>query len=149
MSTARAETFLTHSPAETEALAERLAHGLPGGTLLLLSGELGSGKTVFVRGLLRGLGGAPEAVTSPTYVLLHRYAGARTLYHIDAYRLRGGADEYEAAGLRECLDDAQALVAVEWPERAGDMAWPAPRVEIEIEHAGPEDRRIVVRRVAV
>src|SRR5205823_3904781 len=111
------------------------------------SGELGAGKTVFVRGLLRGLDAPPdEAVTSPTYVLLHKYRGARrTLYHIDAYRLRGGADEFESSGLRECLDDPDALVAIEWPERA-NVEWPARRVEVTLEHAGKERRRIVIKK---
>ena len=139
--------FKTTSPAETEALAAKLARAIPGGMLLLLSGELGSGKTVFVRGLLRGLDAGPDvAVTSPTYVLQHRYRGAtRTLYHIDAYRLAGGAGEFESSGLQECLEDAGALVAVEWPERAADFAWPADRILAEIDHAGAETRRITLR----
>jgi tRNA threonylcarbamoyladenosine biosynthesis protein TsaE len=150
----------TGSPAATEALAAELARALvppasgrqggrleAGGTLILLTGELGTGKTVFVRGLLRGLDAPPEvAVTSPTYVLQHTYRGGRrTLHHLDIYRLAGGALEFENSGLLECLDDPGALVAVEWPERLGAFAWPADRVEVTLDHAGPKCRRVVIR----
>ena len=138
--------FETTSPAETEALAAKLARAITGGMVLLLSGELGSGKTVFVRGLLCGLDAGPDvAVTSPTYVLQHTYRGARhTLHHIDAYRLGGGAAEFESSGLFECLDDPAALVAVEWPERVDEFAWPAERIVVQLEHAGRERRRITL-----
>ena len=137
----------SHSSAETEALAEKLGRMLPGGTVLALSGELGAGKTVFVRGLARGLG-VPEgvAVTSPTYVLLHRYSGGRlTLHHIDAYRLRGGAGEFESSGLAECLSDPHGIVCIEWPERLGALKLPSETIRVEIEHLDPQRRRVTVR----
>ena len=83
---------LTRSEAETEALAAELAGAFRGGEVVLLSGELGAGKTVFVRGLARGVGADPEEVASPTFVLLTRYRGRLTLHHADLYRLAGGGD---------------------------------------------------------
>jgi len=136
-------TIETHSPKETEALAARLGAALSGGTLLSLSGELGAGKTCFVRGLARGLGIPKDVmVTSPTYVLQHIYRGGRlTIYHIDAYRLRGGTDEFEASGLEECLRDPNGVVCMEWPECVGVESLVNERLEIAIEHIDPETRR--------
>jgi tRNA threonylcarbamoyladenosine biosynthesis protein TsaE len=135
----------TNSPAETEALAAKLGRQLAGGTVVTLSGELGAGKTVFVRGLARGLGVPKQvAITSPTYVLLHRYEGGRlTLYHIDAYRIGGGADEFEASGLNECLNDPNAVVCIEWPERVSGLQLSrAPRVEVKLDHLDPVRRKV-------
>jgi tRNA threonylcarbamoyladenosine biosynthesis protein TsaE len=150
MSDQAAETrreFETHSARETEALGERLARALAPPALVILSGELGAGKTCFVRGMLRGLDAPPEVrVTSPTYVLQHVYQGGRaTLVHIDAYRIAGGASEFEASGLLECLDDAKTIVCVEWPEKLPDLAWPGDRVVVELEHREPSVRAIVLR----
>lgn len=137
-------TIETHSPKETEALAARLAEVLRGGMLISLSGELGAGKTCFVRGLARGLGVPKDVmITSPTYVLQHIYRGGRlTVYHIDAYRLRGGADEFEASGLEECLRDQQGIVCMEWPECVGVDALSSERLEIAIAHIDPDTRRL-------
>ena len=137
----------TRSASETEALGERLARALPVPALVLLSGELGAGKTAFVRGMLRGLDAPPDVrVTSPTYVLLHSYKGSRaTLHHIDAYRLGGGAAEFEASGLMECFDDPNGIVCIEWPEKLSDLNWPLDRILVEIEHSEPTVRRIVLR----
>jgi tRNA threonylcarbamoyl adenosine modification protein YjeE len=137
-------TTETHSVAETEALGARLACALPLPALVLLSGELGAGKTAFVRGLLRGLS-APEdvVVSSPTYVLQHIYeAGRARAYHIDAYRLLGGGDEFEASGLRECFDDPLGLVCIEWPEKLGAFRWPREPVRVSIEHVDEQTRAI-------
>ena len=136
----------THSAAETEQLGIRLACALAGRTVVTLSGELGAGKTVFVRGLACGLKVPPGVVvTSPTYVLQHVYRGGRlTLYHIDAYRMVGGVGEFEASGLDECLGDEQGVVCVEWPERLPDFHWPDDHIEVHIEHHEPQERRIVL-----
>jgi tRNA threonylcarbamoyladenosine biosynthesis protein TsaE len=134
------------SSAETEALGASIARGLTGGELIVLSGELGAGKTVFVRGLARGLDmPAGIRVTSPTYVLQHAYRGGRlTLYHMDAYRIGGGAAEFEGSGLRECLDDMRAVVCLEWPERLADLQWPRDRILVQIEHVEMQQRRIAI-----
>ena len=136
----------TASAAETEALGAAIARGLRGGELIVLSGELGAGKTVFVRGLARGLNCPPGVrVTSPTYVLQHAYRGGRlALYHIDAYRLGGGAAEFEASGLRECMDDSGGVVCLEWPERLDDLQWPGDRIFVQIEHVDPQHRQLTL-----
>ena len=103
----------TSSPDETEAAGEELAAALAVGDLLLLAGELGSGKTTFVRGLARGLG-VSAGVQSPTFQLVRVYAGRIQLAHVDLYRLESGA-ELADLGLDELLE--QGVVAVEWGDR--------------------------------
>jgi tRNA threonylcarbamoyladenosine biosynthesis protein TsaE len=110
-------TFLTTSPEETEALGRRLGEILTPPVLMLLRGDLGAGKTCFVRGLARGLDvPADEPVTSPTYALMHHYQGRHDLYHFDLYRLSGWADLVEI-GFDEYIE-AGKIVVVEWSERA-------------------------------
>ncbi|HZK79780.1 MAG TPA: tRNA (adenosine(37)-N6)-threonylcarbamoyltransferase complex ATPase subunit type 1 TsaE, partial [Humisphaera sp.] len=95
---------LSHSAEQTQAIAAEFATSLHGGECLALHGDLGAGKTQFVRGLLRGLGGDVRSVSSPTYMLLNVYdTGRLTVYHLDAYRV-AGADDFEAIGFSELLD---------------------------------------------
>jgi tRNA threonylcarbamoyladenosine biosynthesis protein TsaE len=107
--------FTTRSEGATKALARDLAGGLRPGTTLLLSGDLGAGKTVFVKGLAEGLGISGDEVTSPTFTLVHLYRGGRfPLVHVDLYRL-------ERADIADLGLDAEVaadgVVAIEWPER--------------------------------
>ncbi len=132
---------MTDSEAETEAVAAALAAGFQGGELVLLSGELGAGKTAFVRGLARGLGADPEQVGSPTFVLLTAYPGRLTLHHADLYRLRGDGDEREL-GLED-LPGPGGVLAVEWAERLSRPAW-GRAYRVRLEHGGQERRRIVI-----
>ena len=105
----------TAAPAETEALGERLGRTAAGGELVGLEGELGAGKTCFVRGLARGLGADPEAVASPTFVIATEYRGGRhPLHHVDLYRLEPPLRD--ALFLREVLYGA-GVAAVEWFDR--------------------------------
>ena len=136
----------TISVGETEALGIRLACALSGGMLITLSGELGAGKTVFVRGVACGLNmPAGIVVTSPTYVLLHTYRGGRlTLHHIDVYRIVGGSVEFEASGLSECLNDLESVICLEWPERLSDFKLPEDHLKVQIEHSEPQRRRIIL-----
>jgi tRNA threonylcarbamoyladenosine biosynthesis protein TsaE len=127
--------------AETAAVAEVMAASLRGGEVVLLSGELGAGKTTFVRGLARGLGADPDDVSSPTFVLLTAYPGRLTLHHADLYRLRGNGDEREL-GLEE-LPGPGGVLAVEWGERLREVPWPAP-LRVRLEHAGDDVRRILI-----
>ena len=114
-----AERFLADDGA-TEALGEDLARLTPPGGTWLLRGELGAGKTTWTRGFLRGLGGDPEDVASPTYAVLHRYAcPSGRLFHLDLYR--AGADGAWSLGLEDSLEAADRLV-VEWAGRSGP--WP-------------------------
>ena len=135
--------FETHSPQETQALGERLGRILQAGDVVSLVGELGAGKTCFVRGLVRGLGGSPRAVSSPTFVLLNVYDGGRlTVYHLDAYRV--GAEDLEAIGFSELLDQG-GVVVVEWARRVAELL-PPTRIHVCIEATAEEGRRIEVER---
>src|SRR2546422_8380889 len=139
-SSARVRETLTQSEAETEALAAELAAAFRGGEVVLLSGELGAGKTVFVRGLARGVGADPEEVASPTFVLLTRYPGRLTLHHADLYRLAGGGDDLEL-GLEE-LPGPGGVLAVEWAERISvHPRVPPLAVRASPKHAGVDKRR--------
>lgn len=131
----------THSEAETGALAARLGAGFTGGEVVLLRGELGAGKTAFVRGLAAGLGADPDEVASPTFVLLTSYPGRLRLHHADLYRLQGDGDEAEL-GLEE-LPGANAVLAVEWAERLARVPWPRV-VRVTLEHAGGDTRRVSI-----
>jgi tRNA threonylcarbamoyladenosine biosynthesis protein TsaE len=112
-----------------------------GGEVVLLSGELGAGKTAFVRGLARGLGSDPDEVASPTFVLLTAYPGPLTLHHADLYRL-GRPGEDADLGLEE-LPGPRGVLAVEWAERLGDRPW-GRVIEVWLEHAGEDVRRIEI-----
>ena len=120
----------TKSEGETAAIASALAADLKPGAVLLLSGNLGAGKTAFVRGLAAGLGVDPAEVSSPTFTLVHEYRGGRlTLYHVDLYRLdRAATDDL---GLDE-LGVADGVLAIEWPDRLTHALDGARHVSIEI-----------------
>lgn len=119
--------------AATVKLAQRLAPALREGGVVYLRGELGAGKTTFVRALLRALG-VGERVKSPTYSLLERYAvDGHDAFHLDLYRI-ADAGELEWLGLDE-LDAPDSIVLVEWPER-GLGALPPADLEVVLEHAG-------------
>jgi tRNA threonylcarbamoyladenosine biosynthesis protein TsaE len=135
---------VTASVAETEALAETLARSMRGGEVVLLSGELGSGKTAFVRGLARALGVDPEEVASPTFVLLTSYPGRLRLHHADLYRLEGNGDDGEL-GLEE-LPGPSGVLAIEWAERLSLRPWPRA-IQVTLEHAGEDRRRVGIREV--
>lgn len=133
-------TYLTRSEEETAGVARALAASLHAGDVLLLSGNLGAGKTAFVRGLAAGLGIPAGEVSSPTFTLVHEYRGGRlTLYHVDLYRLdRAATDEL---GLEEMgVDDG--VLAIEWPDRLSHELPGAKRIAIEI--VDEETRRIEV-----
>ena len=132
--------YQSNSVAETEAIAAELATTLHGGECIALEGDLGAGKTQFVRGLTRGLGGRPTLVSSPTFVLLNIYSGGRlTVYHLDAYRV-GGADDFESIGFAELLEQNQVVV-VEWPSRVQRLL-PEKQIRVVIEPTGAESREI-------
>jgi len=121
----------SHSPEETENAAARLARELRPGDVVTVSGELGSGKTTFVRGACRALG-VTGPVTSPTYTIGHRYEGQTPVSHLDLYRF-DGVSPAEWGDLEPYFEDA--VVFVEWPEAAGDDL-PSPRVAVRLEHSG-------------
>jgi tRNA threonylcarbamoyladenosine biosynthesis protein TsaE len=130
----------TASPEETEALAAALAARLVTGDVVTVSGELGSGKTTFVRGACRALG-VREQVTSPTYTIGHRYhAPAGEVSHLDLYRF-ASVSPAEWGDLEPYFDDAIAFV--EWPE-AGEGVLPAPRFAVRLRHADGERREVSI-----
>lgn len=127
---------------QTEAIAAELARSLRGGECIALHGNLGAGKTQFVRGLVRGLGGPPRSVSSPTFVLLNVYPGGRlTVFHLDAYRV-AGADGFEAIGFSELLEQ-RGVVVVEWAERVGALL-PPRRINVNIQPTGQTTRTIEI-----
>jgi tRNA threonylcarbamoyladenosine biosynthesis protein TsaE len=135
------ETFTTNSEQETFALGEKVASRLQPGTFVLLHGDLGAGKTSFVRGMAAGLGANPDDVSSPTFVLIQHYKGRTPLVHVDLYRIEGRA-AVDDLGLEELADGA--IVAIEWAERL-----PRPldgSVIVKIEDLGSDSRRITIEK---
>jgi tRNA threonylcarbamoyladenosine biosynthesis protein TsaE len=123
-------SLVTHSEQETADAARTLAGTLKSGEVILLSGNLGAGKTAFVRGLAAGLEIDPEDVSSPTFTLVHEYRGGRlTLYHADLYRLDKVATE--DLGLEE-MGVSDGVLAIEWPDRLAHSLPGAREVRIEI-----------------
>jgi tRNA threonylcarbamoyladenosine biosynthesis protein TsaE len=136
--TLRSGVFETSTEVETGQLGATLGLTLHPGDVVLLYGDLGAGKTAFVRGLARGLGANPEDVSSPTFTIVQEYAGTRaTLYHVDLYRLEPA--EIEDLGLEDLIS-GNGVVAIEWAER---WPWrPGQVTEVRIEDAGEDRRRI-------
>jgi tRNA threonylcarbamoyladenosine biosynthesis protein TsaE len=137
-------TERTRSAAETEAVGGRLAGELVPGDVVLVSGELGTGKTTLIRGACRALG-VSEPVTSPTFVIGHKYAGRVPVSHLDLYRLADLGQEDPA--LLEDYVTPEAVSFIEWPAAA------EPRLErvsrrVEIRHAGGDEREIELRTAA-
>ena len=135
----------TNSEQETVALAVEFSKTLSNCAIIAIEGELGAGKTCFVRGLCEGLGGDPRQVSSPTFTIMQEYdvAGERRLVHVDAYRLSGEA-ELASIGWDELLEDPAAIIAIEWPSRIKD-AIPSSVVSITIEHLDPTTRSIHIQ----
>jgi tRNA threonylcarbamoyladenosine biosynthesis protein TsaE len=132
----------TGSPAETEALGERLAEELAPGDVVLVSGELGAGKTTLIRGAARALG-VTEPVTSPTFTIGQTYAGRVPVSHLDLYRLADLGQEDPA--LLEDYLTPEAVAFIEWPGAAEPWLERVTR-RIEIRHAGGDEREIVLGR---
>lgn len=139
-----ARVYRTSSEEETIELGRQLSREvLPRRGLVLLTGNLGAGKTTLVKGIAEGRGAAaPEDVSSPTFTLIHEYGDPPSVYHVDLYRLES---ERQAAtlGLEDLLE-RDALVLVEWGERFPAM-WPAERTGIEIRREGPDQRTFEIR----
>ena len=131
----------THSPEETEAVAERLAERLGPRDVVALTGELGAGKTCFTRGLARGLG-VRGRVTSPTFVLVNEYRGRVPVHHVDAYRT-DSLTELLDLGLDE-LFGGEGVTIVEWADKLRPLL-PARAIHVHIEGVGDEPRTITIR----
>jgi tRNA threonylcarbamoyladenosine biosynthesis protein TsaE len=136
----KSRTFHTRSEDETVALGERLAAELPTKAVVLLSGNLGAGKTTLAKGIVKGLKAAqPEDVSSPTFTLIHEYSPS--VYHIDLYRL-DNAEQVLKLGMDEILE-RDAVVLIEWGERFPEL-WPEDRIEMRMRVTGDDAREIEV-----
>lgn len=135
------QEFVTSSPEETVACGRKLSSELKPPVLVLLSGELGAGKTTLAKGIIAGLGAAREEdITSPTFTLVHEFSGSGSrVYHVDLYRIEGPKD-LESLGLADLLS-RPAVVLVEWPEHLVFRTdWPL--VQVRLEQAADDSRRI-------
>ncbi len=136
--------FLSNSVTDTERIAAELASSLVGGECIAVDGDVGAGKTQFVRGLVRGLGGDERIVNSPTFTLLNIYDTPRMkVFHLDAYRV-GGADDFDSIGFPELLEQG-GLVCLEWPSRISSIL-PEKLIRVEIEATGERSRVIQILR---
>ena len=133
--------LLSKSPQETLDLARSVARHLPKGSIVCLHGDLGAGKTTFVKGMVRALGFDPDNVTSPTFVLMNIYEGKRPVYHFDLYRLEK-PDDIRQIGYDEFLYGS-GISVVEWAERLGEL-YPPQFLKIELRHKGESAREIVM-----
>ena len=135
-------TFISHSPAETEALGEQFGRAARRGQVIALSGDLGAGKTQFVRGLARGLE-SPARVHSPTFTLVNEYGGGRLkLFHLDLYRLETAA-QIVSAGIEEFLQP-DGVAVIEWAERIYDLRFAIYDLKnVKIEILSETERKII------
>jgi len=146
---ARPERWTSRGPEETFEIGRRVGVSLSGGEILLLSGPLGAGKTVFVKGLAAALGVEDEEVSSPSFTLVNRYGEGRlVLYHLDLYRLAEGPSAAHAVDLEELLAEEGAVVIIEWAERMGRYPLPGPVWRVSIEGDGEDPRLVTVVRTA-
>ncbi|MBQ9414997.1 MAG: tRNA (adenosine(37)-N6)-threonylcarbamoyltransferase complex ATPase subunit type 1 TsaE [Clostridia bacterium] len=136
----------THNVKETEALGARLSSTLSAGTVVALFGDLGMGKTAFVRGMAKGLGLPTGEVSSPTFTLVQEYGGNPPLVHFDMYRVETWDDLY-TTGFFEYID-AGAILAVEWSENI-ENALPETAVRVTIERLSETDRRITIEGATI
>lgn len=132
--------FKTNSSDETFALGRQIGEKLDERAVLLLKGDLGTGKTVFAKGVAAGLGIDPAEVTSPSFTLLNVHEGRLRLYHVDLYRLESSSRI--DLGLEEILEEKRAVVVIEWAELLESV--PEGALEVEISYVSEPKRRIVI-----
>lgn len=134
--------MISKSPDETIAFGEKLGRHLKVGDVIALLGDLGSGKTTFVKGLARGLGNKKSAVSSPSFVIIKEYnSGKIPLYHVDLYRLKALVD-IDSIGLEEYIG-SDGVCAIEWAERAEGLL-PKGCIKVNFEHVNEKTRRIEI-----
>ncbi|MCI0339223.1 MAG: tRNA (adenosine(37)-N6)-threonylcarbamoyltransferase complex ATPase subunit type 1 TsaE [Acidobacteria bacterium] len=143
MSTIPTGEFITHSAEETFELAYKISEAIHESTVFLLQGDLGAGKTVFAKGIGAGLEIDPAEVNSPTFTIVNQHDGRLRMYHMDLYRIEGGADEVRELGLEEMLGDPGAVVVIEWPERLGSYSIPGAYL-VKISDLGVELRALCI-----
>ncbi len=138
------DEFISHSESETKGIAEDLARDLRGDEVILIYGPLASGKTVFVKGLARGLGIDENLVSSPTFTIMNIYSGKKLLFHLDLYRTE--KKELPWLGIEDFL--GMGVVAVEWGEKAEAEPWAHGSIRVRIIPEG-ERRRIIISKKGV
>lgn len=138
--------WTSNSPEETFQLGKRFGSDLIGGETILLSGPLGAGKTIFVKGIAAALDFDTDEVTSPSFTLVNLYRGRLVLYHLDLYRLAEGASAAHAVDLDDLLSEERAVIVIEWAERLGSYRLPSPLWRIEISGDGDDVRQITLGR---
>ena len=138
------DQWISNNPTETFDLGNRVGQRLMGGEILLLTGPLGAGKTIFVKGIAAALGIDPEEVTSPSFTLVNPYDGRLPLYHIDLYRLDEGASAAHAVDLDELLANESAVIVIEWADRLGSYPLPSNICRIAIFGDGDDPRKITL-----
>ncbi len=136
-----AHKIITNNVIQTEQFAKQFAQSLNGGEVLLLHGDLGAGKTHFVKGLAVGLG-IDDTIVSPTFTLHNVYYGSLTLNHFDFYRIEDSM-EAEMLGLTEFFGDPQSICAIEWSENIADIL-PSNCIDITINKLGQDEREIII-----
>ena len=133
------------TPEETFNLGEKFGESLKGGEIVLLSGGLGAGKTLFTKGVMCGLEYDVDEVTSPSFTLVNLYkTESFDVYHIDLWRLDENSNAAFAVGLDEILEDEMAVVIIEWAERLGNFSFPKNVFYVEIEGDGDDARKISI-----
>jgi len=133
--------FLSRNEADTDRLGAALACEAPAGAVVALCGTLGAGKTRLVQAVAQAIDVPAGEALSPTFVLIHEYHGRRTIYHIDAYRIKD-ADEFFELGVEELLD-GDGLVMIEWADRVRSSL-PDDRLQLTLEVAGPSARTVTI-----
>ena len=136
-------TLALASPAQTETFGSTIGRRLQRGAVIALIGELGSGKTTFVRGVARGAGLAPHVVSSPTFIFIQEYVGSMTLAHVDLYRLEN-SQELADTGLAEYFN-GDFVVLIEWADRLPAVWLPHDYLSIQFLHTGKNFRRAQVQ----
>jgi tRNA threonylcarbamoyladenosine biosynthesis protein TsaE len=140
------ETLVCETPLETFDLGERFGATLQGGEVVLLSGGLGAGKTLFTKGVLYALDYDVDEVTSPSFTLVNLYRARFDVYHIDFWRLDNVEDVASAVGLNEILEDETAVVIIEWSERLKEITFPNKIIRVSIEGDGDDARQVTIQR---
>lgn len=139
--------MVSNAPQDTFNFGFQIGERLQGGEILLLSGPLGAGKTLLVKGICAALGIEDEDVTSPSFTLVNPYEGRLRLYHLDLYRLDEGASAAHAVDLDELLADEESVIVIEWAERMGNYPLPQDAWRVTVSGDGEDPRTIKLDRV--
>jgi len=143
----KTQDYLCETPQDTFDLGEKLGETLRGGEMILLSGGLGAGKTLFTKGILYALDYDVDEVTSPSFTLVNLYKPDKfDVFHIDLWRIDERSDAASVVGLPEILEDEKAVTIIEWSERLKDFSFPEKVFRITIEGDGDDARQIKISR---